>query len=239
MRVLEVLKDSRFWMAFCCVCLACVCIAVTVTTAFQRAEIAEIQSQKEIVRYKHVVGLEVNAELQALMEAGHAEKVYSWYDRYTYNRRVTIALVNSALLHGIPVHLSLAHAWQESRFVHNAIGKNMNSSGVVTSRDFGLKQLNEFTFKYCSYADMLNIEYNIAMADAFLVDLYKKYKSQDNTFGWDRALLAYNRGWRIDERGLKYVQNIRTFEEKIDNDYNTNFLNYEIEYEEVLDGRNS
>jgi hypothetical protein len=170
-----------------------------------------------------VTGMDVNQELEMLIAKGYGEIVYEWFDRITGNRVISMTILHSALMHGIPAHLSFSQTREESRFTYNAIGYNRNDNGDTVSRDFGLKQLNEFTFQYCSYSDMLDVEYNIATADAYLVSLYKKYNKQDVVNGWDRALMAYNRGNRIDERGMRYVQSIRNYERYLDKEYNTEF----------------
>jgi len=170
-----------------------------------------------------VTGIDVNEELEMLVAKGYGEIVYEWFDRITGNRVVSMTILHSALMHGIPVNLSFSQTRKESRFTSNAIGYNKNENGDTVSRDFGLKQLNEYTFQYCSYSEMLDVEYNIAVADAYLVSLYKKYNKQDAVNGWDRALMAYNRGNRVDERGMKYVQSIRNYERYLDKIYNIEF----------------
>jgi hypothetical protein len=180
--------------------------------------------EKEIIKLRHITGMNINKELQWHFENGYADVVYDFYEDYIGNRNNTIALVNSALLHGIPLHKSIGQSWTESTHKANAIGYNYYKSGKLRSVDRGIKQGNEYTFPKASPIKMLDPYYNLAWCDAYYRSDYEYFQKINTKLSWNRATISYNRGRsRLDERGLIYLQSVLDYEQYLDEQFNLYF----------------
>jgi len=72
-------------------------------------------------------------------------------------------------------NLICACIYQESRFNNNAVNKNVNTQGVVTSRDWGLAQVNDYF--HCGVGkDFPSASYVVANPDKAVEWMIKLYK---------------------------------------------------------------
>lgn len=88
-----------------------------------------------------------------------------------------LSLVKSILVNGIlyaPKDIICACIMQESRFNNNAIGRNKNSAGVVTSTDWGICQINDW-FHIGAGKDFPSIEYVLANPDKAVEFMCRMY----------------------------------------------------------------
>jgi hypothetical protein len=173
--------------------------------------------EKEIIKMRHLTGLDINNEIKWYFDHGYSDTVYKWYQDYIGNRDNTIAIINSALLHGIPIHKSIAQTFVESQFRSDAIGHNYDKNGNLRSIDIGLKQGNQYTFPHDPLNKMLDPYYNLSRCDAYFRTQYEKYHD------WNRAAIAYNRGKILDENGFKYLANVLSYENYLDEQFNLYF----------------
>ncbi len=119
---------------------------------------------------------------------GDESKIYDFYDKIIGDRKLTYLIVSTAILNDIPINYFVALCYTESRFNVNAVGKNINKEGVITSYDYGLFQLNSITFADYTKAYLMMPENNIRLAAQHLRMKYEKYKN------WYEAIICYNAG---------------------------------------------
>ncbi len=124
----------------------------------------------------------INDTVKAMIIAGRSEDVYVFYDQFTKNREITHALVNTALLSGIPINLLFALVQWESNYNPRALNINSGSS------DQGLMQLNSRTFSALSEEELYDPVVNIRHGAQYLADRFAQYGS------WEAAVIAYNGG---------------------------------------------
>lgn len=125
----------------------------------------------------------INQHIWDLKMNGYTEEVYKYFDKKTKNRKVTIALLETALLDRVPVSVFYGMAYVESRYKHNSVGKNKGGT-----RDYGLVQLNSKSYKKYSKKYLMDIINNVTLSSSHIRRLYRKEKS------WMRAVLLYNCG---------------------------------------------
>jgi len=116
----------------------------------------------------------------------------------------------------IPVHLALALVKTESNFDAKAINHNRNGS-----IDYGLMQLNSFTFSNLTAKELLDPETNISCGLNYLREMY------DMLGNWNDAIVAYNAGpYRVEKKiapaiSVIYMYRILNTEQE----WNVKFLN--------------
>jgi len=180
--------------------------------------------EKEIIKLRHITGIDVNKEIYWHFQNGYADIVYDWYNDYIGDMDNTIALINSALLHGIPINKSIGQSWAESNHKADAIGYNYDRSGKLRSVDRGIKQGNQYTFPKASPIKMLDPYYNLSLCDAYYRADYEYFQKIDKRLGWNRATISYNRGRsRLDENGFIYLQSVLNYEQYMDEQFNLYF----------------
>ena len=135
--------------------------------------------------------------------------VVDFYTRVTGSADIARAILKYSDLRDIPLSLSFALAWTESRY--NAKAVNFNKSSV----DRGLFQLNSRTFRFLKKEDFFNPEINA------------KYGTAHLRFCLDRgeneivALAMYNAGTVGVKTGtpystLKYVAQVEEYKDYLD-----------------------
>lgn len=136
-------------------------------------------------------------------------------DRYPYSE----IIIYEAKMRGIPVHLALALIKIESNYNPYAVNL-VNKNGSI---DFGLMQLNSYSFPFLSQQEIFDIRKNLQYGLNYLKELYHRFSS------WEDALLAYNAGpSRVKsntppESAVSYMLKVLLYEQEL----NLNYLNGE------------
>lgn len=135
--------------------------------------------------YDYLDELKVNDIVKYLLIRGHGEKIFSFYDKWTNDREISMLLVNTCILIKTPLHKTFALVKEESGFRKNAVN-DANSNGTT---DRGLFQLNSGSYKNYTREELLHPEINIRLGCEHFLEEYNKQKKH-----WNKALVSYNKG---------------------------------------------
>ena len=149
------------------------------------------------------------------------DQILAFYDLYTHNREITIAIVERCLSKKIPLHQGLALAWWESNFDPNK--KSYSPNGTI---DRGLFQLNNGRRKKWKIADFYDIDKNAEEGLSYL--MYCNSLDEDfDEFG----CITYNGGASVlKTKKIQFVTvvhliEVKRKEKKLDIAFNTQILN--------------
>jgi hypothetical protein len=189
--------------------------------------IKPVQSvEKREVPYGYFyVGKEINRYIESLPE-DYISEFANFFTRYTRNEQVSSIVLKKSLEKEIPVCLSFALAWGESRFNPRAYNKNRSTNGTI---DRGLFQLNNSYRKDWTIEDFYNIEKNAEEGLSYLEDRLREHGGNVVP-----ALASYNAGSRrIKEDGAPYmtlvhVDQILEYEKMLEAEINDFII--ELEY---------
>lgn len=139
-------------------------------------------------------------------------------DYYDGHFAYAVLITKTCLEKGVPVHLFMSLVKNESNFDNSAFHKNKNGS-----YDIGLCQLNTYTFKKYTIAQLKNPITNVSLGVKTLRDLY------DYLGTWELAVLAYNAGITRVKNDMTPQSTIRYLKKVLDFEtfMNHNYLGYE------------
>lgn len=156
--------------------------------------------EKEIVKKVHIVYIE---ELTPCSFNNRIASNISYYEnvfaeKEKISNKIAGAILHTALNYDVPITLAFALAFTESSYRTRAF----NYSNSNKSFDYGLFQLNSFTFPFNE--EKMEIWNNTNLALKYLKSEYDKLGS------WELALIAYNAGFvfRYNTGTREYVKRI-------------------------------
>ena len=139
--------------------------------------------------------------------------IYTLFDKLTGDRVITFYIVNNSLTYDVPISISLAIAMTENpQFNPDATNKNNNGS-----IDVGIFQTNTNTFQDYTVDDLLKPNINIRCGIWLLAEEKKRYGT------WTEAICQYHRGNKIDQKGLKYIDDVLNNETAVIKMFNTEY----------------
>jgi len=145
-----------------------------------------LDKQETIIeRPVYIDRMEFNEIVEDYIKKGKGEEIYTFFDRYTKNRDVTLQIIVNVLSRQIPIILTFSLVDWESQFVINAISKE-NKNG---SFDVGLFQLSTSSYPQYTIDQLLQYKTNIKLGTEHFEKEYLKY-NKNATF----SLIAYNSG---------------------------------------------
>lgn len=148
------------------------------------------------------------------------ENILAFYDGFTHDRKVTIAIVERCLSKEIPIHQGLALAWWESNFDPNK--KTYAPNGTI---DRGLFQLNNGHRKSWKITDFYDIDKNSEEGLSYLAYC----NSLDEDFD-ELGCVAYNGGTsvlkthKVQFTTLIHLIEVKRKEKKLDVSFNIDLL---------------
>lgn len=183
-----------------------------------------VESQEVLVDFEYSTGMDINEKLWAIISSnGGYKQVVSFFNKYTNNAEVSVALLEESLEQGIPITQAFSLAWGESRFKPKAIKRNYYK-GKLLSTDRGVMMLNDAHRKNWKESDFFNIRKNVKEGLNY-------FKQSLNEYGghFVLAISGYNAGIYSIPEGigfltLQHVSNIIEFERELEIDINF-FLN--------------
>jgi len=133
------------------------------------------------------------------------EKILKFYDRYTYDRRISTAIIENCLDLSYPINRGFGLAQRESKF--NPMEESKNPNGTW---DRGLFQLNSGSRKKWKRSDFFDIQKNTFEAITCIKWLDKTMNNSD------LALAAYNAGYTAvnEKKYIPYTSSLHVFEIK-------------------------
>ncbi len=143
------------------------------------------------------------------------EDVILFYSKYTNNETITLAIINNAIEHNVPLNIAFSVAWAESRFNPDAYNNNGSTA------DRGLFQLNDL-YRNWTKNEYYNIELNAHEGTRYLSEMIT-LNDGDIVY----ALYCYNAGpTRVRGEGIipnvtkKYVDKVLEYEDILNQDFN-------------------
>jgi len=146
-------------------------------------------------------------------------ELIKFYNKYTNSSIVSEAIINAALNYNVPINLSFALAWKESRFDINSLNHNFGNS-----YDYGLYQLNSIYRPTWSKDDFFNITKN-----AYEGNRYLSYCLDLSDGNIEKALYGYNAGPdailnnNVPKRSFQYATEIIDYEDFLTVEFNKVF----------------
>lgn len=145
-------------------------------------------------------------------------ELMTFYSQYTNNWIISQEIIKRSIENEVPIHISFAIAWHESRFNPQAISQP-NRDG---SRDWGLFQLND-SYRNWTQNHFFDIKLNTEEGIRYYKWCY------DQTGNIISALQAYNAGLsrvlanRAPSSTLRYVDSVLNYESMLDEEWNEVF----------------
>jgi hypothetical protein len=190
--------------------------------AVQNGRIIErvVETEQVLENFEYSSGIELNERLWAIMNSnGGYKKVIDFFNKYTDNAEVSIAIMEESLNQNVPVTQVFGLAWGESRFKSRAIRRNYYK-GKLTSTDRGIMGLNDAHRKEWKEADFWNIKKNVKEGTNYFKASLREYGGH-----FALAIAGYNAGIYSIPNGigfitLQHVNNIIEFERNLETDLN-------------------
>jgi len=198
-------------------------ISFTVLPSEVNSPSKEINSSQEFIInfYKNTqteIAFKVRSDINEHTHLISNIEVMSFYSQFTRNWTINREIIENSIKYDIPIHISFAIAWHESRFNPTAVSPP-NRDG---SRDWGLFQLND-SYRNWTQNQFFDIPTNVEEG-------IRHYRwCLDQTGDIIPALQAYNAGLsrvlqnRAPKSTLQYVENILNYESILDEEWNKRF----------------
>ena len=145
------------------------------------------------------------------------ESAVDFYSRYTHNRYIAKAIMESAIKNDVPVNLAFSVAWKESSY--NPNDYNRNAGGSI---DRGLFQLNNSYRQNWTKEEFYDIKTNAMEGTRYISEMIKL-----NDGDYVYALYCYNAGptrvrvyGTIPESTKQYVTDILEYEDMLTQEFN-------------------
>lgn len=161
----------------------------------------------------------VREEINTAVSEMNTIELLTFYSRYTNDWIISRKIIEYSIELDVPLHLSFAIAWHESRFNPSAIS-SPNRNG---SRDWGLFQLND-SYRNWTRNQFLDVSLNAREGISHFKWCHDHLEGDIIA-----ALQAYNAGMsrviegRAPESTLQYVENILNYEAILDEAWNEAF----------------
>jgi len=142
-----------------------------------------------------------------------------FYDQFTNDRAITESIINAALVEDVPINLSFALAWKESKFDPMSWHHNYGNS-----YDRGLYQLNNTYRQHWSKDDFYNLAMNSLEGNSYL-----SYCLKLSDGDVEKALYGYNAGpdaileGNVPTRSIGYAIEIMDYEGYLTVEFNKRF----------------
>ena len=179
----------------------------------QKPPPTQVVSHTTIIKEKlvYIQRYAVNDIIEHYMESGRSDQVYSFYNRYTGSRNITLLILTAAISQNIPVNLLFAVAQKESQYNPNALNP-YDHNGTF---DIGLFQVNTGTFRGYTRKQLFSPPTNVRLATVYLRHLYDKYDS------WVKALCVYNGGTvdGVKDQVLTYLSDTLRIESQLNEQF--------------------
>jgi len=146
-------------------------------------------------------------------------ELIEFYNQYTNNTAISESIVNAALSYNVPINLSFALAWKESKFKVNSLNHNFGNS-----YDYGIYQLNSVYRPNWSRDDFFSIAKNTLEGNRYL-----SYCLDLSEGDVEKALYGYNAGPdailnnNVPERSFQYAIEIIDYEDFLTVEFNKVF----------------
>lgn len=200
--------DKKFSMTLVGLIVLIIFIGIIIAfTLIQTERIVEkIDGKEYVIQHTHIlvdskIESTVNSDIEKHLKDGEGEFIYNFYDQITGNRHITYKIIEKCLNLDVPVNLAMALCYQESRFYIYAINGEHNKNG---SSDYGLFQLNSYTFSEYDQEYLMDVNNNIHHGIEWLAIHHSTYGD------WYKVVIAYNSGDIDDvpQSTIEYMTNI-------------------------------
>jgi hypothetical protein len=207
-------------------------VALIITNILTLNLYTDLKNKPETITYRDVkVNTPVNVFLTEMQintligwfkdyDSVEYEKILNFYDVYTKNRQITIAILERCLTKEIPINQGFGLAWWESDF--DPTCKTYNPGGSV---DRGLFQLNNGNRKNWKISDFYDIDKNCEEGLSYLSYCISLDEDFDE-FGF----ICYNGGTSVPKtKKIKFstvvhLIEVKRKEKKLDIAFNTQLL---------------
>jgi len=175
----------------------------------------ELYKEIKVVQKSYYERLDINDNLYNF----DWPRLIEFYNQYTHNSAISESIINAAYNYNVPINLSFALAWKESKFNEYSINHNFGNS-----YDYGIYQLNSVYRPTWSKDDFFSIAKNTLEGNRYLS--YCLDLSDGNV---EKALYGYNAGPdailnnNIPERSIQYAIEIINYEDFLTVEFNKVF----------------
>lgn len=173
-------------------------------------------TEAELLQIEHIVPRNISLD-DAFEEPKHTALVEDFLKSKVGSTEISSVIFRETRKNELPISLTLALAWAESRFDPMAVNRN------ETTVDRGLYQLNNRSFPELTEAEFFDPSVNADHGIAYLKYCLERGENEIT------ALAMYNAGpTRVSERGaprvtLTYIDKIFTYREALDRDFREKF----------------